>query len=225
MENEIITYQPKTATLKEYRSNYQMEIGNYNSLLIRDVDFGVIPNTSKPTLFKSGAEKVLAGYNLTYDIEVVDSYKDYKDGFFYYECRATAFYNGQKVRVGVGCANTNERGLGSQSGFDAANSILKKAKKRAVVDLALSLACLSNCFTQDLDDKDNEKRASALQSDEDFINAKQVKRIFAIAATMGITTETAKSLLLSWGFASTKEIKVKDYDEICDKFKNYKKED
>ena len=103
--------------------------------------------------------------------------------------------------------------------------MLKKAKKRAVVDLAISLASASDWFVQDIEDTTNESRMSNLQSDEDFINSKQIKRIFAIAQSKEITTEQAKTLLVSWGFNSTKEIKVKDYDSICERLENYNKEE
>ena len=105
--------------------------------------------------------------------------------------------------------------------FNSANSALKKAKKRAVVDLALTLGSLSNCFTQDLEDDNNEQRASQLLSDSDFITPKQVKRIFAIASNNEITTDKAKSLLAEWGFSSTKEITQKDYDMVCEKLEKY----
>ena len=63
-----------------------------------------------------------------------------------------------------------------------------------------------------------------LRSDEDCINTKQIKRVFAISNNNEISTEKAKSLLAAWGFVSTKDIKVKDYDAVCEKLENYKKE-
>ena len=129
------------------------------------------------------------------------------------------------VRTGVGCCNTCESGFGTSGGFNSANNALKKAKKRAVVDLALTLGSLSNCFTQDLDDENNEQRASQLLKDDDAITSKQVKRIFAIASSNEITIEKAKELLVAWGFASTKDIKQKDYDSVCEKLEKYNKGD
>jgi hypothetical protein len=38
-----------------------------------------------------------------------------------------------------------------------------------------------------------------------------------------ITAEKAKTMLASWGFSSTRDIKQKDYDEICERFENYGK--
>lgn len=225
MENNIIVYEQPKLEITPYRNNYNVTIGgNYACTLRRDVDFGKVPKAKTPSLWKSGAEKILLGFGLYYDVEITDSYKDYKQGFFYYECKATAYFNGSIVRAGVGCANTSEASNGVASGFNTANSALKKAKKRAIVDLALTIGSLSDCFTQDLDDENNEEKAKALQSEEDFITSKQIKRIFAIAATNEISAEKAKELLKSWGFESTKTIKLKDYDGICEKFENYRKE-
>ena len=224
MENEITIYEPPKTQLKLYRNNYNVQIGDYNCELVRDVDFGKVPKAKTPSLFKSGAEKVLLGYGLYYDTEIVDSYKNFEKGVFYYEVIAKAYdQNGKVVRTGVGCCNTNESSFGMAGGYNSANNCLKKAKKRAVVDLALTLGSLSNAFTQDIEDDNNEERASKLLSDNDTITPKQVKRIFAIASTNEISIEKAKELLSSWGFESTKSITQKDYDSICEKLENYRK--
>lgn len=222
--NELTLYNAPKTELKAKRNNYELTIGNFTDILVRDVDFGKIPKTTKPILFKSGAEKILLGFGLYYNTEITDSYKDYKSGFFYYEVKATAYdQNGNIVRTGVGCCNTNESAFGSASSYNSANNALKKAKKRAVVDLALTLGALSDAFTQDLDDESNEKKASELLKDSDFITAKQVKRIFAIASNNEITTDKAKSLLAEWGFESTKSITQADYDMVCEKLEKYGK--
>jgi hypothetical protein len=70
-----------------------------------------------------------------------------------------------------------------------------------------------------MEDDNNEARAKKLQSEQDFINSKQRQRIFAIASQYGITQEECKTLLLSWGHEKTTEIKLVDYDGICDKIK------
>ena len=86
-----------------------------------------------------------------------------------------------------------------------------------MVDLALSLASCSDMFVQDIEDTKNEERARNIQKETDCINSKQIQRIFAIATKNGLTVESAKDLIKSWGYSSTKEIKVADYDAICEK--------
>lgn len=222
MENNIIIYEAPKTEIQLKRNNYNVQIGDYQCQLIRDVDFGKVPKAKTPSLWKSGAEKILLGYGLYYDTIISDSYKDYKTGFFYYEVKAIAYdQQGRVVRTGVGCCNTQEKSFGFAGAFDSANNALKKAKKRAVVDLALTLGSLSNAFTQDIEDDNNEQRASELMKDTDPITPKQTKRIFAIASNNEITIEKAKQLLNEWGFASTKDITQKDYDSVCERLENY----
>ena len=225
MENEIIVYDVKKPEISVYRNNYTVKFGDREFELKRDVDFGKVPKAKTPSLWKAGAEKILMGYGLYYDVVLNDSHKDFHNGIFYYEFIARAFdKEGKIVRTGVGCCTTQESSFGSASGYNSANSAMKKAKKRAVVDLALTLGSLSDMFTQDMDDDNNEQRATQILRDDDAITPKQSKRLFAIAATREITAEQAKTLLASWGFASTRDIKQKDYDDICKKFENYGKE-
>ena len=138
-ENVVTVYEQPNVVSALCRNNYTIKIGDKECTLKRDVDFGKVPKAKSPSLWKSGAEKILMAFGLLYDVEVIDSYKDYNKGFFYYECKATAYFDGKIVRVGVGCANTSESSNGTASGFNQANSALKKAKKRAIVDLALTL--------------------------------------------------------------------------------------
>ena len=222
MANDIIVYEVQKPEIKVNRNNYSIQIGNYECKLMRDVDVGKVPKAKSPSLWKSGAEKILMGYGLYYDVVVTDSYKDYDKGFFYYEFTARAYdKEGRIVRTGVGCANTGESSFGFAGGFNSANSAIKKAKKRAVVDLALTLGSLSDMFTQDIEDDNNEVRAKEILKDDDAITPKQAKRLFAIAANNEITAEKAKSLLAEWGYTSTKDITQKDYDDVCKKFENY----
>lgn len=224
MDNEktIAVYDAPRATLAPKRNNYDLTIGSFTCTLRRDVDFGKVPKAKTPSLWKSGAEKILLGFGLYYDVQMTDSHKDYERGFFYYEFTARAYdKDGRVVRSGVGCANTAESGFGVAGGFNSANSAIKKAKKRAVVDLALTLGSLSDAFTQDIEDEGNEKRAAEVLRDSDPITPKQTKRLFAIAANREITAEKAKALLAEWGFTSTRDITQKDYDVICERFEKY----
>lgn len=223
-ENNLIMYEQPNVVTSPNRNNYVVKIGDKSVVLKRGVDFGKYGKAKSPSLMKAGAEKVLMAFGLPYDVQIVDSHKDFNNGFFYYECKATAYFNGNPVRVGVGCANTSESSNGTANGFNQANSALKKAKKRAVVDLALTLGSLSDCFTQDYEDENfvNDEVSRKVQSDEDYITTKQAQRIYALAAINEISREKAKALLVSWGVESTKLIKLKDYDAICEKMQNYR---
>jgi hypothetical protein len=47
--------------------------------LKRDHDYGIIPGTTKPTLLKPGAEKILLMFGLTSEYEFMDKIEDFKD--------------------------------------------------------------------------------------------------------------------------------------------------
>ena len=229
MDNNIVVYEAPKVDIKRNRRNYDVDIGGKTFELKRNFDFGMItkkdgtPISSKPTLFKAGAHKILSQFGLSYTSELIDKYCDFSNGLFYFAFKATAYYNGQPVRTGYGCANTNEKSSGFAAGWDVANTKMKLAEKRAEVDLAIKLADASGWFNADLEDTQFENYASNLVSDEDQITPKQIKRLFAIAASNEITTEKAKALITSWGYESSKDIKQKDYDEICEKLENYRK--
>lgn len=224
MENEksLVAYEAPKAIVEATKLNYTLKIGNAEFTLKRNTDFGKIPKTKSVSLFKAGAEKILMGFGLRYDVQITDSFKDCQRGFFYYECKAIAYDpQGNVFRVGVGAANTAEASFGSAGGFNSANSALKKAKKRAIVDLALSLGGLSDCFTQDFEDENFTDEGKQIQRDDDVITTKQAQRIFAIAHTYDVTVEKAREWLKARGIESTTKIKLKDYDEICKTFEEY----
>lgn len=229
MSNDIVEYKKPECEIKPHRNNYTVAIGDKKLDLIRNVDFGMIlrkdgsPITNKPTLMKSGASKLLTAFGLTYLNEVIDSCKMHDKGYFYYEVKTTAYFNGQPVRTGLGSANSSESANGNASGFNLANNMLKKASKRSEVDLAIKLADASGWFVADLEDTQLEQQANSLVHDSDAITPKQVKRIFALASANEITIEKAKELLASWGFASTKDITQAQYDEVCEKLEKYGK--
>ena len=119
-------------------------------------DYGTIPGTgSKPTLLKPGAEKILMLIGLTSEYEIVTKVEDYETGFFAYTIRCHILRQGLKITEGLGHANTREKRYVSgkqQDAYTLANTVLKMAKKRSQVDAALTVAALSEIFTQDLED-------------------------------------------------------------------------
>jgi hypothetical protein len=133
-------------------ANFQAVVRN---TLKEGQDFGIIPGTQKPTLLKPGAEKILMLLGLTSEYEVTERVQDYDKGFFAFTVKCVLSRTGLKVTEGVGHANTRERRYtsGKQSDpFTLANTVLKMAKKRAQVDAVLTVASLSEVFTQDLED-------------------------------------------------------------------------
>lgn len=115
-------------------------------------DIGIIPGTDKPTLLKPGAEKIVMMMGLSSRYEIMDKVEDYDKGFFSYNIRCTLSRHGYDICEGVGNCNSRESRYVKADPYSIANTILKMAKKRAYVDAALSVASLSDIFTQDLED-------------------------------------------------------------------------
>jgi hypothetical protein len=138
--------------------------------LIDGQDYGVIPGTkSKPSLWKSGAEKIAVAFGLHPDYEIVDSTIDHSIEMTWSK------YSGRQRGTALGlyryvvkCTLRNHRGdfLGSGIGIcsslenkycdrprDLENTINKMAQKRAFVAAILNTLALSNVFTQDIEDQ------------------------------------------------------------------------
>jgi hypothetical protein len=79
-------------------------------IMIEGEDYGVIPGTPKPTLFKPGAEKLTLVFGLAPTFVNVGKVEDWEGGFFHYEeeCRLTSKRTGQVVASASGSANTKE---------------------------------------------------------------------------------------------------------------------
>lgn len=122
-------------------------------MMVPNNDYGFIPGCPKPKLFKSGAEKLCDIYGLTKRIEVVKRMEDWDKGIFHYEVKATLINkrNGCIESEGVGSCNNREKKFAGQDPFSVVNSILKMAKKRAIVDAMLAATRTSGIFSQDLD--------------------------------------------------------------------------
>lgn len=82
----------------------------FKEVMVEGQDYGIIPGTDKPTLFKSGAEKLLEFYGFAFTIKELREVKDRETG--YYECTAIVQLldrrTGTIVAEGVGSANTME---------------------------------------------------------------------------------------------------------------------
>ncbi len=119
-------------------------------------DYGVIPGSTKPTLFKPGAEKLNAIFGLAPTVEVSNRHEDWAQGFVAYETKVRLINKrtGNIEAEGVGSCNSQERRYKNQDAPSIANTILKMSKKRALVDATLSATRASGTFTQDLEDLD-----------------------------------------------------------------------
>jgi len=202
--------------------------------LKKDHDYGVIPGTgSKPTLLKPGAEKILMLMGLTSEYEVIERVQDYDRGFFAFTVKCALSKGDVKVTEGVGHANTRERRYTSgrqQDAYTLANTVLKMAKKRAQVDAVLTVASLSEIFTQDLEDYEEipqqsprsaqtQTRPQAQQKNSSTNGAteNQLKKLFAVSKELGLEKETMTAIMQErYGKQSSRELTKQEASDLIE---------
>lgn len=166
----------------------------FKSIMEKDLDFGVIPGTDKPTLYKPGAEKLLELYGFAPIIKEKKETRDISTGYYHAELVIQVIHRntGMIIAEGVGeaCsyeskyryrwvferevpngvdrtalqAKTFERKKDGKEFtkyrienvdlIDQWNTVLKMAKKRALVDVTLSATRTSGIFSQSEDEMD-----------------------------------------------------------------------
>lgn len=204
--------------------NYALKIIDREVTLEREVDFGVIPNTKTPSLYKSGAEKIIWNYGLETRYILESHIEDWENGFFFYRFRCELWKNGVHITDGYGSSNTRERKNGSASGFDTANTALKIAKKRAMVDAAILVGQLSGMFTQDIENEVFTKNAEAFSAKDPNakISSQQRSYFYAVASKNGWTKAEAKAFLAEHGYKSATDITVGALEGLCEKLREGK---
>lgn len=140
--------------------------------LKQDVDYGVIPGTPKPTLFKPGAEKLLRWHGLVVDSTVLPSSRlDIEGGVIDVDMEGRVRSVKLDQVLGTVHANCNseefrywssrhpEEAFGDRGRSrrpqrlgDQKNTILKMCDKRLWVAAALLYTLASEIFTQDVED-------------------------------------------------------------------------
>lgn len=116
-------------------------------------DYDRLPNTAKPTLFKSGAEVLCGVFGYRTTTSVINRVIDFDKSFVLYETQVTVYGADDKVVAeGIGSCNSRERKYLRSDFATQLNTILKMAKKRAYVDAILTACHASKVFTQDVED-------------------------------------------------------------------------
>lgn len=176
---------PLTALAIQAQVNTIQEV--MQQVMKPNVHYGVIPGCKEPSLFKPGAEKIMATFRLSPEVEVIDKSDD--DQVRYQIKLKLKSSSGIYVGEGVGECSSNEdkykwrravckeefdeapvdrkrekwsKGYQNKPNYkqqqirtesaDLANTILKMAKKRALIDAVLTATAASDCFTQDIED-------------------------------------------------------------------------
>jgi len=180
--------------------------------LKKDKDYGIIPGCSKPTLLKPGAEKILMLMGLQSTYEILDSTRNWEEGFFQYQVRCTLEKNGVIITQGLGCCNSREKKYRTLDPYTIDNTVLKMGKKRSQTDAVLTVASLSEIFTQDVEDLgiDNEGH-NHTQSNNELATMPQVTLIKKQIVSSHLITEAEKKKIsgyLNDGMTKTKASEI-----------------
>ncbi len=75
--------------------HYQVMVAFVKSQMRKDVDYGIIPGTKKPTLLKPGSEKLCRLLNLRPHMELLNSVVDFEKPLFYFHYRCVIIHSPQ----------------------------------------------------------------------------------------------------------------------------------
>src|SRR5438067_371556 len=85
-EGEVVDVVPNLAiSLDEYKQRLVALKRFTQEILVEGEDFGVIPGTHKPTLYKPGAEKLCNAFGFAIEIDTLSKIEDWDKQFFHYE--------------------------------------------------------------------------------------------------------------------------------------------
>jgi hypothetical protein len=151
------------------------------------------------------------------EFEIADSTRDFIEGFFQYQVKCKLVEGDMVITEGLGACNTKEKKYIKQDPYTMDNTVLKMAKKRALIDATLLVASLSDVFTQDLEDIDlnGEQPGNTPQTtfdSEDKISKAQGKRLYALSNG---DAAICKKVCEKYGYKKSDDIKKVDYDKIC----------
>ncbi len=185
-------------TAAEIRADVNLIQQVLRAVMKKDVHYGIIPGTPKPTLYKPGAEKIMVTFRLNGEPLIEDLSSD--DEIRYrVRVRVTHQVTRQEIGWGVGECSSNEtkykwikvkfptewdttpenqrRVIWKQGNdkpyevkqvmaniADVANTVLKMAKKRALVDATLTCTGASDVFDQDIEDMPEGIRANVAEA-------------------------------------------------------------
>lgn len=148
-------------------------------------DYGVIPGTKKPSLYKSGAEKLRGLFGLRVEIERTDREIDRQGNFAMFTYKAKVFRGDVMIAECEGSTNSQEKKYRERKAWvynpqkgrkeetleatpvcDVLNTLQKMAQKRAFVGAIILAVGASDFFTQDFDSIEDARDAGAIPTEQ-----------------------------------------------------------
>ncbi|WP_371068831.1 hypothetical protein [Sediminibacillus sp. JSM 1682029] len=203
-DNNIITLNSKQSTsrvvsdstisLSEVKQKISYLEDLIHQTMVEGIDYGKVAGYNKPTLLKPGAEKICQYMNLSINYEVSHRFEDWQNGMFYCEVRVVLIQIGTMhiVAEGIGSCNTKEEQYADQTPFTIINTVLKMAKKRALVDAVLNVSASSGFFTQDVEDMPSNKD---IKGGDGTITRRQLTKIHQLVKEQDMNPDTAREMM------------------------------
>lgn len=190
-QQAVTVYGERSLTAAEVRAQVNLIQDVMRSVMFDGTHYGTIPGTKSVSLYKAGAEKLMATFRLAADPDVEDLSQA---GEVHYRVRVRVLSSsGSMLGAGLGeCSSQEEKYAWRRpvcpeefestpenlrrvkfsryqgrvekqqqirtNPADVRNTILKMAKKRALVDAILTVTAASDIFTQDIEDLPEELR-------------------------------------------------------------------
>lgn len=181
------------------KQQYDMFRELQRKVLEEGIDYGFPAGqrdpSQKPSLYKSGAEKLTRLFGLIPEFELLKAIEE--ENFVYYMFKCTLKTRSEVViGEGYGSCNSREKEGWSKEPLKFANNILKIAKKRAHVDAVLTGLGASNVFTQDLEDMEEIPEENGNSSPK--ASKKQIEYLNGLLERLAKKQNTTKERLLEF---------------------------
>lgn len=245
--SEIALREDKPLTALDIQAQVNTIQHVMNQVMKKDVHYGIIPGTKTPSLFKPGAEKIMATFRLSADPEITDLSDG--DQIRYLVKVRLVSSSGVFVGAGIGECSSNEekykwrraicneefeecpvdrrrekwsKGFQNKPNYkqqqirtepaDLANTILKMAKKRALIDAVLTCTAASDCFTQDIEDLPEEY----INQDQPIKQQEQVATVgeqdlIKLRGALAVANYTEAAFCKSAGIQSLEQLALARY--------------
>lgn len=184
MANEVIEIHQERTTALALTQDAVDQLKHHRALLMQyvqsqlrnEVDFGIVPGTGKPSLYKPGGEKIRALFSLQTETKMADKELDRPGNFamFTYRTEVRDKY-GTLLATCEGSCNSQEKKYKERNVYkwndqkkkkeivgteptpvcDILNTLQKMAQKRSFVGAIILATGASDFFTQDIDDADD----------------------------------------------------------------------
>ncbi len=214
----------------------------YRDLLQEGTDYGKLPGTTKPCMFKSGGEILAKYFGLTTSSRLVQRIAERDPPYIEFEFITDVYYMGTKVADGSGSCNSMEpkyafrydhgvqREATKNEIFGLLNTIMKMALKRSYIDAILRATGASRIFTQDLEDEaqqegtavsSHDRHGDAGNSGERQITEKQTVSIRKFLDGNGVHRELATLLIRKSG-KRLEDLSSREASRILDQLFNFR---